>query len=143
MQPIQPTGGTRRPYADAGSGWLTFSAVMLFLVGLANVFQGLVLVVGDEIYVTGVDAADVVIGDAATWGWVILVVGVLEMFAGAGVFNRNQLARWFGIVVASVALIVQFPVFFGANSLWSFMLVVMCVLVIYGLAVYGGREDVV
>ncbi len=127
-------------YSDRGAGWLSFSAIMLFLVGSLNVFQGLLLIVKDEIYVTGPDETVVVVGDVTTWGWVILILGVLEIVAGGGVLARHQLARWFGIFVASVALIAQFPVFFGAYPLWSFTVVILCVMVIYGLAVYGGND---
>jgi hypothetical protein len=127
-------------YPDRGDGWLSFSAVMLFLVGSLNVFQGLLLIVKDEIYVTGPDESVVVVGDVTTWGWVILILGVLEIVAGGGVLARHQLARWFAIFVASVALLAQFPVFFGAYPLWSFTVVILCVMVIYGLAVYGGKD---
>ena len=36
----------------------------------------------------------------------------------------------------------RFPVFFGAFTLWSFTVVMLCAMVIYGLAVYGGKDDV-
>jgi hypothetical protein len=32
-------------------------------------------------------------------------------------------------------------VFFGAYPLWSFTIVIVCAMVIYGLAVYGGKDD--
>ena len=127
-------------YGRTGDGWLSFSSLMLFLVGTLNVFQGLLLIAGDEIYVTGPDENVVVIGDVTTWGWVILILGVLEIAAGGGVATRNQLARWFGIFVASVALLAQFPVFFGAYPLWSFTIFMLCAMVIYGLAVYGEKD---
>jgi hypothetical protein len=128
-------------YGQRGDGWLSFSAIMLFLVGSLNVFQGLLLIAKDEIYVTGPDESVVVVGDVTTWGWVILILGVLEIVAGGGVLARHQLARWFGIFVASFALLAQFPVFFGAYPLWSFTIVILCAMVIYGLAVYGGNND--
>ena len=124
-----------------GAGWIIYASIMLVIVGTLNVFQGLLLIAEDEIYVTGPTETVVVIGDATTWGWVILILGTLEVLAGVGVVTRNQLARWFGIFVASVALLAQFPVFFGAYPLWSFTVVVLCALVIYGLAVYGSRND--
>lgn len=141
MEPIQPTWSVRPEYRQGGASWVTFAGVLLFLVGLLNVFQGLLLVTGDGIYVTGDDPTVVVIADTATWGWIILILGALEMAAGGGVMSRNQLARWFGVFVACLALLGQFPVFFGSHPLWSLVVVLLCVLVIYGLVVHGGSES--
>lgn len=128
------------PAAPAGEGWVLFAGIMLGIVGILNVFQGLALVAKDEIYVTGPDASVVIVGDVSTWGWVILILGVVELFAAFGAVSGQQWARWFGIVIASLALIAQFPVFFGSAPLWSLTVVLLCVLVIYGLATYGGRD---
>ncbi|MDH3705023.1 MAG: hypothetical protein OES57_03105 [Acidimicrobiia bacterium] len=143
MQTSEPTSsyGDSPIYRDKGSGWIMYAGVMLCLVGLLNTFQGLLLIAEDEIYVTGPAETVVVIGDVATWGWVILILGILEIAAGGGVLAGNQLARWFGIFVASVALLAQFPVFFGAYPIWSFTVVILCALVIYGLAAYGAKHD--
>lgn len=141
MHEIQPTWSVRSEYREHGAGWVTFAGVMLFIVGSLNLMQGLVLLSGDEIYSSGSDAEAVVIGDTTTWGWVIFLIGVLEAFAGAGVLSRRQWARWFGVVVASIGLLGQFPVFFGDHPLWSLMIVAICASVVYGLVVYGGSEN--
>ena len=127
-------------YAPQGEGWVLFAGLMLGIIGVLNIFQGLSLIAKDEILVTGPDAQVVVIGDVSTWGWVILIIGIIEMFAAFGVYSGQQWARWVGIIIASLALIAQFPVFFGAGQLWSLTVVLLCSLVIYGLAAYGGRD---
>ena len=126
-------------YDSQGEGWVFFAGIMLLLVGTLNFFQGLLLIAEDEIWVTGPDAQVVAVADVTTWGWVLFVVGLLEILAGFGVVVRNQLARWFGITVASLAVLAQFPVFFGPYPVWSFLMVTLSVLVIYGLGAYGGR----
>ena len=123
-----------------GEGWLLYSSIILLIVGTLNFFQGLALIAKDEIVVTGADASTVVIGDVSTWGWVILIVGVIEIAAGFGVLARQPWARVFAIVVASLAVIAQFPVFFGPHPLWSFTVMLLAIFVIYGLATYGGRD---
>ena len=130
-----------QPYATEGEGWLLYASIMLVMVGVLNFFQGLILIAKDEIYVTGPDAAVVIIGNVTTWGWIILIVGVLEILSGLGVLSKNQWARWFGLFVASLALLAQFPVFFGPHPLWSLTVFIMLTMVIYGLAVYGGKDD--
>jgi hypothetical protein len=125
---------------EKGEGWLIFAFVVLVIVGFYNVVLGIAMIAGDNIYVTARDAGTVVIGSVTEWGWVIFILGILEVIAGFGVLARNQLARWFGIVMALLAALAQLPVFFGKNPLYSFLVVLMSVLVIYGLAQYGGRE---
>ena len=125
-----------------GEGWLLYASIMLVIVGTMSFFQGLALIVKDELVVTGPDAQVVLVGDVSAWGWVILIVGVLEVVAGFGVLlAKQQWARWFGIVVASLALLAQFPVFFGPHPLWSLTVVILISMVLYGLAAYGGKED--
>jgi uncharacterized membrane protein len=125
---------------EKGAGWLFFASVVLVIVGFFNAVLGITMIAGDELYVTARDSGTVVVGNVTGWGWVLLVLGILELFAGFGVLTRSQLARWFGIVVAALAALGQLPVIFGRDPIYSFVVVLMAVLVIYGLAQYGGRE---
>ena len=124
-----------------GEGWLLYASIMLDIVGTMNFFQGLALIAKDELVVTGPDAQVVLVGDVSTWGWVILIVGVLEFLAGFGVMARESRRRGYGVAVASFALLAQFPVFFGPHPLWSLTVVILISMVLYGLAAYGGKED--
>jgi hypothetical protein len=126
-------------YEGEGEGWLVFASIILLIVGFFNVVLGITMVANDEIYLTGPEESVVLVANVDTWGWVMLVVGLLEIMAGFGVISRNQLARWFAIVLAALGAIAHLPVFFGPHPLFSFIVVLLCVLVIYGLAVYGGR----
>lgn len=123
-----------------GEGWLTFAFVVLLLVGFFNAVLGLTMIARDTIYIVGRDAQNVVIGNVRAWGWVLLIIGIFEVIAAFGVLSRNQLARWFGILMATLAALGHLPVIFGRNPLYSFLVVLLSVLVIYGLAMYGGRE---
>lgn len=125
---------------EKGEGWLFFAFVILVIVGFFNVVLGLTMVAGDNIYVTARDSGTVVIGSVNGWGWVIFILGILEVIAGFGVLVRSQAARWFGIVMATLAALAHLPVLFGPKPLYSFLVVIMSILVIYGLAQYGGRE---
>jgi hypothetical protein len=126
---------------EKGAGWLLFASVMLLIVGGFNVVLGLTMIAEDPIYVTSRDAGTVVIGNTTGWGWVLFILGIVEIFAAFGVLARSQAARWFGIIVATLAALGQLPVIFGRRPIFSFVVVLLSVLVIYGLAQYGGRED--
>jgi hypothetical protein len=125
---------------EKGEGWLFFAFVILVIVGFFNVVLGLTMVAGDNIYVTARDSGTVVIGNVTGWGWVIGILGILEVIAGFGVLARSQAARWFGIVMATLAALGHLPVLFGPKPVYSFLVVIMSILVIYGLAQYGGRD---
>lgn len=125
---------------ERGEGWLLFASAVLVIVGIFNVILGITLIAGDEIYVSARDSEVVLIGDTTGWGWIVLILGGLEFLAGFGVLTRNQLARWFAIVMAALAALGHLPVIFGRQPLFSFLVVLLAVMVIYGLAQYGGRE---
>ena len=122
-----------------GEGWLVFASIMLLVVGFFNIIWGLAAIVNDPYVVTASDNQITVIGDINAWGWVILILGVLEIAAGFGVLALQQWARWFGIIVAALAAIGHAGSL-RAFPIWSLIVIGICILVIYGLAAYGGRE---
>ena len=122
-----------------GEGWLVFASIMLLVVGFFNLSWGLAAIVNDPYVVTAADDQITVVGDINAWGWVILILGVLEIAAGFGVLALQQWARWFGIIVAGLAAIGHVSTL-RAFPTWSAIIIGICVLVIYGLATYGGRE---
>ena len=127
---------------EKGEGWLFFAFVILVIVGFFNVVLGLTMIAGDNIYVTARDSGTVVIGNVNGWGWVILILGIFEVLAGFGVLARSQLSRWFAILMATLAALAHLPVIFGPHPIYSFLVVLLSVLVIYGLAQYGGRDRI-
>jgi hypothetical protein len=124
-------------YEDvAGSGWLTFAASMLGLVGILCVIDGIVGLSKSKFYAAG---ATYVFSDLRTWAWFTLIVGVLAILAAGGVLAGSQWARWFGMIAAGLSAI---EVFSGAQAypLWTLLIFACDILVIYALAVYGGRR---
>jgi hypothetical protein len=120
-----------------GTGWVAFSGVMLIIVGLLDVVDGLWALDRADTKASGLLYADKLGG----WGWFYLILGIILVLVGIGVFYRSQLARWIGIIVASIAVV--------SNMLWVFVfpvqsLIVMflATLVVYGLVVYGERDTV-
>jgi hypothetical protein len=124
-------------YEDvAGSGWLTFAASMLGLVGILSVIDGIVALSKARFYVAG---ATYVFSDLRTWGWITLILGIVCILAAGGVLAGSQWARWFGMFAAGLNLIAQFG-FVQAYPFWTLIIIAIDILVIYALAVYGGRR---
>ncbi len=57
------------------AGWIGFASMLLLLVGVIDFFQGLVAVFEDEYFV--VTPAGFLAVDLTTWGWTMMVWGVL------------------------------------------------------------------
>lgn len=125
-------------YEEAeGSGWLTFAATMLGLVGILSVIDGIVALSRARFYVAG---ATYVFSDLRTWGWITLIIGIVAILAAGGVLAGSQWARWFGMIAAGINLIAQFS-FVQAYPFWTLIIIALDILVIYALAVYGGRRS--
>jgi hypothetical protein len=136
QQTYAPGGAT---YADEreGSGWITFAGVMIIVVAILNIIDGIAAISRSKFYVAN---AQYMVSDLRTWGWIILGIGVLQLFIGFGVWAGNQFARWAGVVIVSLDMIAQL-LFIPAYPFWSLAIFTVDVLVIYGLVAYGGRPS--
>ena len=122
---IDSTSGAR-----LGEGWITFA-------GVVNMIWGIGAIDGSSFFTD--EGRYVLFDDLNAWGWFFLLVGILQLIAAFSVWNRHAFGQIFGIACASVnALILLFTV--NAFPFAAFMLFIVDILVIYGLATYGGRE---
>jgi hypothetical protein len=119
-----------------GANWVMFSAIVLFVAGVFAVIDGLVAVYKSTFFTQN---AVYVFSDLRTWGWIVFGLGVAGVAAGLAVFSGREWARWTGIIVAGLGAAGQL-LFAQAYPLWSLMIMGLNVLVIYGLAAYGGRD---
>lgn len=120
----------------AGSGWLMFAASMLGLVGILAVIDGIVALSKSKFFVAN---QTYVFSDLRTWGWITLILGVVAILAAGGILAGSQWARWFGMIAAGLNAIGIFA-FAPAYPIWTLLIFGCSVLVIYALAVYGGKR---
>ena len=73
------------------------------------------------------------------WGWIHLIVGVVVIAAGYGVFSGAAWARVVGITLASLSAIANF-FFIPYQPVWAILIIALDVLVIAALAAYGPEE---
>jgi hypothetical protein len=121
--------------AEVASGWVAYAAIILGLAGGWNVFDGILAVSRSHVFTAN---ANYVFSDLRTWGWIILALGIVQLAAAFALLTGNQLARWFGVTAAGVNAIGQL-MFLHAYPFWSVAMFTIDMLVIYGLAVHGGR----
>jgi hypothetical protein len=123
---------------EVRSSWWTFAGIMVIVGGFLNLFDGLVAITQTRYIERRIGGELPITNDVKTWGWVALIVGVIMLLAGFGILSGANWARVIGIVVASVNLIIQFA-YLDHNPFWSFTMIVIDILIIYGLA--GHRAD--
>ena len=119
-----------------GSGWVTFAAVMLGVAGVWNAIDGILAIADSRVY-TG--HAVLVFSSLSTWGWIVLILGILQLLAAGALVGGSELARWFGISVAGLNAIGQL-LFVPVYPWWAIAMFTLDILIIYGLAVYAGAR---
>jgi hypothetical protein len=130
------TSPDRGVYSDVetGSGWLLFAGIMIVMVGVLNVIYGIAAIDNANFFVAD---QKYILSNLNTWGWVMLVLGALQVTAAFSIWSGGGFGRWFGIGVASlnaIAALLAIP----AYPFWSLAVFTIDILIIYGLASYGG-----
>ena len=120
-----------------GHGLIVFASVMLVIIGCFNLIYGIAAIANSHVFLAN---AHYVFGNLRTWGWITLIIGVLQLLAAAGVVMGNQLARWFAVAVLGLNAIDQM-FFIPAYPFWSLVIIAVDVVALYALCVYGSREN--
>ena len=110
----------------------------LVVVGCWNIIEGIVALSRSKFFTS--EGSRYVISDLRTWGWIVLIWGIVELLAAGSVWRGGQSGRWFGIIVAGLGIIVQF-FWFPLYPFWALTLMFLYFLVLYGLAAYGGAHE--
>ena len=114
-----------------------FAAILLVVLGFFNLLDGISAAARLHVFIAN---AHFVVGDLRAWGWVALILGALQLLAAAGVLAGNQAARWFAVVVVALNALAQMFLI-PAYPFWSLMIIAVDVVALWGLCVYGGREN--
>jgi hypothetical protein len=122
---------------DHGYGWVAFAGTLLLIVGSLNFIEGIAAISGSRFFVGD---THYIAGSLNTWGWVVLIIGVIEWGLGIGVFVKNQFARWVGVGILALNMIAQL-LMIPAYPFWSLSIFAIDILAIFGLVVYGGRSS--
>ena len=123
-----------------GFGWKLFAGIMILIAGMFNVFDGLVGITQTNYIQRYTGGQLPVTNNVKTWSWVILIIGVVMILAGFLILAGNMFGRIVGVIVAAVNLLAQLA-YLNHNTFWSFTVILIDVLVIYGLIAHGGRLD--
>jgi hypothetical protein len=136
--PIRPDSGAGGRHAEGrGLGLIVFASILLFVDGFFNMIYGIAAIHHSQVFVAN---AHYVFGDLRAWGWITLIIAILQLGAGAGVMAGNQLARWFAVAVVGLSAI-DMMFFIPAYPFWALTIIAVDVVALYGLCAYGGHEN--
>ena len=138
QQPIPPSP-TSPDYVppSAWVGWTAFAGVLMVMIGTFHAFQGLVALFKDEYFLIGKEELVVTI-DYTGWGWTHIIVGLIVVAAGFGVFAGKIWARTIGVILAGLSAVVNMA-FLSAYPIWSILMIALDVVVIMALTVHGSE----
>src|SRR5215213_2255431 len=69
----------------SGYGWVVFAGTMIAIVGTLNAIYGIAAISNSKFYAR--DVAYVITG-LNTWGWALLLLGVVQVFAAFGILGQ-------------------------------------------------------
>jgi hypothetical protein len=120
-----------------GAGRATFAAILLLIAGTLNIIYG----------IGALDKANIFTNDTryiftnlSTMGWVLIVLGVIQLTGGFSLMAGNAYGRVIGIVGAGLGAIGALLSIGGANPWWSLAIFALCVYIIQGIVVLGDDE---
>ncbi|MBO0746123.1 MAG: hypothetical protein J2P43_13980 [Candidatus Dormibacteraeota bacterium] len=119
-----------------GLGRAVFAAVLLMIGGVLNIIWGIAAISNSSFFVHN---TQYIFSNLKGWGWITLIIGILEILASVSLFAGGTYGRWFAIVVGSIAAIdalLNIP----AYPFWSLAVFALSLWIIHGLLVYGDSE---
>ena len=130
--------GQQMNNSEPGYGWLFFAGTMMGIAGIMRVFDGIWAFRYDGVLPQELQGA--ILGTSlTTYGWVWTILGVILIVSSFLVLTKSQFARWIGMIggaLLAITAIWWMPLY----PVWSLMYILVGVSVVYGLAVYGGRD---
>ena len=120
-----------------GAGRVVFAGAMLILVGFVNIIYGFGALDDANIFV---DDTRFVLDNLNTLGWVLIILGVIQLTGGFSLLAGNTYGRVLGIIGGSLGALGALLSIGGANPWWSLAVFALCVYVVHGILVYGEDE---
>jgi hypothetical protein len=120
-----------------GAGRALFAAVLLMIAGTLNIVYGIAAIDDASFFE---NSTRYVFSNLSTWGWVTVILGVIQLTGGFSLAGGGVWGRVVGITAASLGAIGALLSVGGAFPFWSLAIFALCVIVLHGLLVYGEPE---
>src|SRR4051812_3625481 len=122
-----------------GVGRSVFAATLLVIAGTLNVIYG----------IGALDDANIFVNDKRyiftnlnTLGWILIILGVIQLGGGFSLFAGNTFGRVIGIIGGSLGAIAALLSIGGSYPWWSLGMFFLCIYIVHGIFIYGEDERV-
>ena len=122
-----------------GTGSALFVGILLMVAGILNIIYG-IAAVGDAHFWVG--ETRFVFSSLHTWGWITIILGVIQLTASLSLFGGGTYGRVIGLVAATLGAVGALLDIGGQYPWWSIGVFAICVICIHGLVVLGEPERV-
>jgi hypothetical protein len=116
-----------------GTGRAMFVAILLLIAGVLNVIYGIGAVSNANFF----DNTQYVFAQLHTWGWITIIIGGIQVIAGASLFGGNAFGWVIGLFAASVGALEALLSVGGTHPWWSLGIFAMCLWILSGLVQLG------
>ena len=122
-----------------GAGRAVFAAILLILVGTINIIYGIGALDDANIFVND---TRFVLDNLNTLGWVLIILGVVQLIGGFSLIAGNTFGRVIGIIGGTLGALGALFSIGGNNPWWSLAVFALCVYIVHGIIVFGEEERV-
>ena len=120
-----------------GAGRSLLAATLLLIAGTINIVYG----------IGALDDANIFVNDKRyiftnlnTMGWVLIVLGVIQLTGGFSLIAGNTYGRVIGIIGGSLGAIGALFSIGGNYPWWSLAMFFLCIYIVHGIIIYGEDE---
>jgi hypothetical protein len=117
-----------------GTGRALLAATLLVIAGSLNIIYG----------IGALDDANIFVNDKRyiftnlnTMGWVLIVLGIIQLGGGFSLMAGNTYGRVIGIIGAGLGAIAALLSIGGNYPWWSLAIFFLCVYILHGIFIYG------
>jgi len=114
-----------------------FVGILLMVAGVLNIIYGIAAVGNANFWVYN---THFVFSSVHTWGWITIIIGVIQLTASLSLFGGGSYGRVVGIVAATIGALGALLAVGGAQPWWALGVFAICLICIHGLVVLGEPE---
>ena len=120
-----------------GAGRVGLAAILLLMVGIINIIYGIGALDDANVFIND---RRYILSDLNTLGWVLIILGIIQLAGGLSLMAGNTFGRVIAIVGGVLGALGALFSIGDANPWWSLAVFVLCVYVVHGVIVFGRDE---
>ncbi len=120
-----------------GTGSALFVGILLMIAGVLNIVYGIAALGNANFFAND---TQYVFSSLHTWGWITIILGIIQLTGSLSLFAGNVYGRVIGVVAATIGAVGALLDVGGAHPWWALGVFLICVVCIHGLIVLGEPE---